>query len=167
MPEREGDVKQQVGVDSPVERERSPRVEVERIETEPQAFVKHEPIDTLPLVNPDASLDSNPSSGSITPSHSPTDEWSRAIPNPPRVIFLRQTPHAIHYASLPSSPRADRTYLLDLFNTHVTAPHGSLSRVYDAWARADPALFGKTKERNRVPRGVRVLRQDPWECLIS
>lgn len=152
----DGNVKHGVDGESLVE-----RVEVERIdESSSQAFIKHEPIDdTLHLITTDASLNNDPSHA--------TEEWSRAIPHPRRIIFLRQTPRVIHYASRPSFPAADRTYLLDLFNMHVTAPHGSLARVYDAWAGADPALFGKAMGKGRVPRGVRVLRQDPWECLIS
>ncbi|GHJ86460.1 hypothetical protein NliqN6_2862 [Naganishia liquefaciens] len=129
------------------------------VKQEPETPIKQEPTDPSPLVNPEPSFD--------TPPSLPTDEWSRAIPNPPRILFLRQTPSRIYYTSLPPHPATDRAYLVDLFNVHVTAEYGSLNGVYDAWAHGDPALFGKTRERGGVPTGVRVLRQDPWECLLS
>lgn len=101
----------------------------------------------------------------------PTTEWSRAIRDPPRVLLLRQTNSKIYYTSMPRTPcstaSADKEYLLDLFNMDITAPHGTLRDVYQAWAVQDPALFGKAWARREVPRGVRVLRQDPWECLLS
>lgn len=102
----------------------------------------------------------------------PTEEWSRAVRDPPRVLYLRQSPTKIYYTSITttstaSTVSADKAYLLDLFNSDITAPHGTLTDVYAAWAEQDPALFGKAWGRGEVPRGVRVLRQDPWECLIS
>lgn len=102
----------------------------------------------------------------------PTEEWSRAVRDPPRVLLLRQSPTKIYYSSIfttaaPSTTPVDREYLLDLFNIDITAPHGTLTDVYAAWATQDPALFGKACGKGEVPRGVRVLRQDPWECLIS
>ncbi|KAJ9101727.1 hypothetical protein QFC21_003066 [Naganishia friedmannii] len=115
----------------------------------------------------------------------PLEEWSRAIRNPPRVIFLRQTPTKIYYTSIvpPSTqpphpelptdsctignPETDRAFLVDLFNIELTARFGSLGEIYTRWAEQDPLLFGRAMKTRAVPQGVRVLRQDPWECLIE
>jgi hypothetical protein len=119
------------------------------------------------------------------PDTGPLEEWSRAIYDPPRVLFLRQTPTKIYYTSiLPPSvrppnpeltlnsctignPDIDRAYLADLFNIELTARFGSLKEIYARWAEQDPLLFGKAMKARAVPQGVRVLRQDPWECLIE
>ncbi|KAJ9116932.1 hypothetical protein QFC22_004590 [Naganishia vaughanmartiniae] len=121
------------------------------------------------------------------PDVEPLEEWSRAIYNPARVIFLRQTPTKIYYTSIlppptpldnpelgqPSDgstfrdPEIDRAYLVDFFNTKLTARFGSLKEVYARWAEQDALLFGRAVKARSVSLGVRVLRQDPWECLIE
>lgn len=52
------------------------------------------------------------------------------------------------------------------------APRGSrvplpLPEQYDRWAELDPLLYGKAYHKGLVPLGVRVCRQEGWECLIS
>ena len=38
-----------------------------------------------------------------------------------------------------------------------------LLELYDSWSTSDP-VFASLRERFQ---GIRMLRQDPWECLIS
>jgi hypothetical protein len=149
-------------------------VKVERVEDELRMTVKQETADPLQVVKPEPSFNVSTDAADTISNSYPTEEWFRAIPNPSRIILLRQTPTKIYYTSNPTSPSspitppdADRAYLLDLFNIDVTARHGSLADVYAIWAAADPLLFGKAWRAEGVPRGVRVLRQDPWECLLS
>lgn len=44
-------------------------------------------------------------------------------------------------------------------------PPRTLGDWYAAWTRADPLLFGRLHPA--PPRGIRVLRQDPWETLLA
>lgn len=101
-----------------------------------------------------------------------TEEFSRAVDNPPRVVCLRQSPTHIYYASIqavqetPQSLQTSdvtRIWLEDYFQL---ARYPDLSKLYSVWIDRDPVLFGKT-ELNAEAVGVRVLRQDPLECLIA
>jgi hypothetical protein len=38
---------------------------------------------------------------------------------------------------------------------------------YEHWKSLDPLLLGKALDNGWLPRGVRVVRQEGWECLIS
>jgi hypothetical protein len=38
---------------------------------------------------------------------------------------------------------------------------------YAHWKELDPLLFGKAYDRDELPKGVRVVRQEGWECLVS
>lgn len=106
----------------------------------------------------------------------PLEEWSRAITSPDRVILLRQSSRKIYYTStLPPAGstveatalrEADATFLADYFSLNAAAGI-TLPELYSAWAAIDPALFGKAYSQSRMPRGVRVLRQNVWECLIA
>jgi N-glycosylase/DNA lyase len=80
--------------------------------------------------------------------------------------------------------RADQRWLHDYFNLDRVP---DLPSLYVSWIRDDPDLFGRTlgqEESERVlglrngdrrgdvvehmtGRGIRVLEQDPWECLIA
>lgn len=42
-----------------------------------------------------------------------------------------------------------------------------LTEQYRHWKALDPLLFGKAFDRGELPEGVRVVRQEGWECLIS
>ncbi|EIW69462.1 hypothetical protein TREMEDRAFT_68703 [Tremella mesenterica DSM 1558] len=115
-----------------------------------QSFLWHKR--TLPAAGPDE----------------PLEEYSRAIRNPCRVIFLRQSIHRLHYVSLlpdgsTSKDEETRQWLEDYFQL-VNYP--DLSLLYKEWRDRDTELFGKI-EFDKKAIGVRVLRQDPWECLIS
>jgi hypothetical protein len=111
-----------------------------------------------------------------------TEEYSRIIPFPERVLFLRQTSSKLYYASLPSAPPGEpnstaSTNLEELDLNYLTrhfqlppsplSPALTLKEQYAHWARLDPLVFGKSWERGFTPRGVRVCRTDPWECLVS
>ncbi|KAL7423974.1 8-oxoguanine glycosylase ogg1 [Cryptotrichosporon argae] len=107
----------------------------------------------------------------------PTEEYSRAV-WPGRVVLLRQTRTHVHYTSVlpdaddtaepraaPVEPGEDaaRAWLDDYFQL---ARYPDLEGMYADWRARDPGLFGKTELDERAV-GVRVLRQDPWECLIA
>lgn len=91
---------------------------------------------------------------------------------PPRVVCLRQSPTHIYYTAVyppGSAPEPDRSnhftrqWLEDYFQL-VRYP--DLETLYLDWRRRDPELFGKVHVNDRAT-GVRVLRQDPWECLLA
>ncbi|WVO22025.1 uncharacterized protein IAS62_003345 [Cryptococcus decagattii] len=102
----------------------------------------------------------------------PFEEYSRAIHSPPRVVCLRQSPTHIYYTAVyPSGsvPEPDtsfhltRQWLEDYFQL---VKYPDLETMYLDWRRRDPELFGKVHVNDRAT-GVRVLRQDPWECLLA
>lgn len=114
----------------------------------------------------------------MEPTHSgdelpPVEEFSRALDGPSRVIFLRQSSTKLYYTSV--APDADRTredshahdlrYLEEYFQL---TRFPSLPDMYIDWRDRDPGLFGRL-DVTADPRaqGIRVLRQDVWECLIS
>lgn len=131
-----------------------------------------------------------PSPSSINPSSSskpvhdpetPTEEFSRAVHCPPRVICLRQTSSRIYYTTLhPDSALftydTARKETLDWIRDYFQLDrYPDLEGMYAEWKQRDPGLFGKLDldfkglgvgEGGRA-RGIRVLRQDPWECLIA
>ncbi|KAK6544014.1 8-oxoguanine glycosylase ogg1 [Orbilia ellipsospora] len=90
------------------------------------------------------------------------DEWSCGFPD--RIISLRQNPTHLHYrATYPSPPSPSskddtEDIVRDYFNLSV-----DLASLYEKWSTADPNFKKKAGEF----RGVRMLRQDPWECLIG
>jgi N-glycosylase/DNA lyase len=85
-----------------------------------------------------------------------------------RVICLRQTPNALFYRALYPKLQMTRpvgdcdtenlTWLRDYFQLNV-----DLVELYDDWSSRD-AVFSKLRNRFQ---GIRILRQDPWENLIS
>ena len=91
-----------------------------------------------------------------------------------RVICLRQTPDALLYravfpvaSSRPATGVSDQekvrdaetlAWLQDYFQLDV-----DLEKLYDTWEELDP-IFGKIRSRFA---GIRILRQDPWENLVS
>ncbi|KAF3905960.1 hypothetical protein ABW21_db0202501 [Orbilia brochopaga] len=87
-------------------------------------------------------------------------EWSCGFPD--RIISLRQSDTHLHYrATYPSAPPAKddtEAILKDYFNLSV-----DLAALYEKWSAADPNFRKKAGEF----RGVRMLRQDPWECLVG
>ncbi|KAH8081551.1 DNA glycosylase, partial [Filobasidium floriforme] len=100
----------------------------------------------------------------------PLEEYSRAIPNPDRVILLRQTKTKIWIVSvLPNSAaereERDKAWFADYFQAPLLPL--PLMDQYAHWKELDPLLFGKAYDRDELPKGVRVVRQEGWECLIS
>ncbi|OCF55669.1 N-glycosylase/DNA lyase [Kwoniella mangroviensis CBS 10435] len=102
----------------------------------------------------------------------PTEEFSRAVDNPPRVVCLRQSPSHLYYTGVyPNEHDAladlrrgiTKDWVNDYFQLKA---HPELEKMYDDWRARDPELFGKVEVNKRAV-GVRVLRQDPWECLIA
>ena len=86
-----------------------------------------------------------------------------------RVVCLRQSPDTLFYRAVfpdsPVSPELKTTrdaetllWLRDYFQLEV-----DLVMLYNEWSEKDP-VFAKLRGRFE---GIRVLRQDPWENLIS
>ncbi|KAL1409683.1 proteasome regulatory particle subunit [Vanrija albida] len=101
-----------------------------------------------------------------------TEEFSRAVDNPPRVVCLRQSPTCIHFTAIHPTAEAaaadrdsglTRQWLDDYFQLGA---YPDLVGLYDDWRGRDPAFFGKVDLGDRAV-GIRVLRQDPWECLLA
>ncbi|WVN85343.1 uncharacterized protein L203_100488 [Cryptococcus depauperatus CBS 7841] len=102
----------------------------------------------------------------------PTEEYSRAIDNPPRVVCLRQSAARIYYTAIypdTVSPNFDKDnsitnrWINDYFQLERFP---DLEALYLKWRNQDPYLFGRIELHDKST-GVRVLRQDPWECLIA
>ncbi|TCD66017.1 8-oxoguanine glycosylase ogg1 [Steccherinum ochraceum] len=86
-----------------------------------------------------------------------------------RVVCLRQTPDTLFYRAVYPSPSLDPkeeankdaetlSWIRDYFQLDV-----DLLDLYSQWSKLDP-VFHKLKDRFE---GIRVLRQDPFECLLS
>ncbi|KAI5786452.1 8-oxoguanine DNA glycosylase [Peziza echinospora] len=88
------------------------------------------------------------------------DEWSCALYG--RIISLKQDSTDLHYRAIypNSEPATDDTaeVLRDYFNLSV-----DLTKLYELWSERDPVFKKKAPKFT----GVRILRQDPWENLIS
>ncbi|KAI9508280.1 DNA glycosylase [Russula earlei] len=102
-----------------------------------------------------------------SPPSSPSHEYRLCLQD--RVVCLRQSPDTLFYRSVfPESPfppevaaARDAETLLwikDYFQLDV-----DLEKLYDEWSEKDP-VFAKLRWRFE---GIRMLRQDPWENLIS
>lgn len=97
----------------------------------------------------------------------PTHEYRFCLRD--RVVCLRQSPDTLFYRTvLPDSPCSlsktsqleseTLAWLNDYFQLDV-----DLVKLYDEWSERD-AVFARFRERFE---GIRMLRQDPWENLIS
>lgn len=98
---------------------------------------------------------------------SPTHEYRFCLPD--RLVCLRQSSDTLFYRSVfpetPSSPTQEAlkdaetlAWLRDYFQLDI-----DLVKLYDEWSLRDP-VFRKLRDRFS---GIRMLRQDPWENLIS
>ncbi|KAG0638646.1 DNA glycosylase [Tuber brumale] len=89
-------------------------------------------------------------------------EWTCALNG--RILTLRQDDSHLHYRAVfpvtTTAPRNDDTVELirDYFNLDI-----NLTKLYERWSAAD-AHFLKKAVRFA---GIRMLRQDPWENLVS
>ncbi|ORY72607.1 DNA glycosylase [Leucosporidium creatinivorum] len=91
-----------------------------------------------------------------------------------RTVVLRQDSQGIHYRSLypPIPPYA--AYAADL-KSDTTLPllksyfqlDTPLAPLYAEWAAKDAHFKKKVEAEGERLEGIRVLNQDPWECLIS
>ncbi|TFK55085.1 DNA glycosylase [Heliocybe sulcata] len=110
------------------------------------------------------------SSGPVPPSH-PTHEYRLCLRD--RVVCLRQSPDTLYYSTvLPTRDQhASSTifeeekvrketldWIRDYFQLDVDLLH-----LYNDWSQRDP-VFKSFRDRFE---GIRMLRQDPWENLIS
>lgn len=100
----------------------------------------------------------------------PTHEYRLCLRD--RVVCLRQTSDALYFRSVfPSTIQSaisssdqelkeaeTLAWIQDYFQLKV-----DLTALYDQWALRDPVFL---KIRDRFS-GIRILRQDPFECLIS
>lgn len=102
----------------------------------------------------------------------PTEEYSRAVDDPPRVVCLRQTTSSVFYTAVYRDPAAwasdqaidlTRRWIDDYFQL---TRYPNLEQLYENWRLRDAEFFAKVELDERAT-GVRVLRQDPWECLFA
>jgi N-glycosylase/DNA lyase len=120
-----------------------------------QSFRWHE----IPLQPSDAP---ESSSAPLTPLY----EYRLTVNN--RVICLRQTSDTLFYRALSANSSVTRLnvdhdeetfkWLRDYFQLDV-----DLVELYEEWSSRDP-VFCRIRDRFE---GIRILRQDPWENLIS
>lgn len=83
--------------------------------------------------------------------------------NPPRVVLLRQVDDVVEYSAIHQEASATEADLDSGLTKGWIEDYFQLQ--YDL-----PALYVEWKERDRLfthVDGVRVLRQDPWECLLA
>lgn len=85
-----------------------------------------------------------------------THEYRFALSD--RVVSLRQTPDTLLWRSQPEH-ESTIVWLRDYFQLDV-----DLESLYTTWAARDPVFDTLVKDRFK---GLRMLRQDPWENLIS
>ncbi|OJJ41792.1 hypothetical protein ASPWEDRAFT_147749 [Aspergillus wentii DTO 134E9] len=90
-----------------------------------------------------------------------SDEWRCVLHG--RLLSLRQDPeylyYRLHHASKPSA--IDDT-LLNLIK-HYFNLSSNLTDLYSQWSANDPNFKKKASQFT----GIRILRQDPWEALVS
>lgn len=90
--------------------------------------------------------------------------YSRAVDNPPRVVLLRQTDTDVEYTAIHAVHAATEadldTGLTKLWIEDYFQLEHDLDALYTEWKSRDPLFDAHVH-------GVRVLRQDPWECLIA
>ncbi|GAA5951726.1 hypothetical protein JCM3765_003096 [Sporobolomyces pararoseus] len=103
------------------------------------------------------------------------DEWSFGWGD--RTVVLRQDERGVHYRSLYPVKSPHSAYLADLAND-TTRPllvdyfqlSTPLAPLYNQWSRADSQFARKIQvddQHDRKLRGIRVLKQDEWETLVS
>ena len=97
----------------------------------------------------------------------PSQEYRLCLQD--RVVCIRQSLDTLFYRAIfPDSPASHEVetardaetllWLRDYFQLDV-----DLIKLYDEWSEKDP-VFSKLRGRFE---GIRMLRQDPWENLIS
>jgi N-glycosylase/DNA lyase len=124
---------------------------------------------SIPLVPANLTLANTLPVGQSFLWHRHDQTYSRAVDNPPRVVFLRQNATHLEFAAVhPESAATDADYDTGLtkrwIHDYFQLQH-NLPQLYAEWRLRDPELFGRTDLVDAI--GVRVLRQDPWETLIA
>jgi len=81
-----------------------------------------------------------------------------------RILTLRQDSTHLHYRSIcpTTTPPSDDDDTLALLRDYFNLSH-SLSALYAHWSSVDPNFQTKSTQLT----GVRILRQDPWENVVS
>lgn len=118
---------------------------------------------------PSTSTKDSSSNLNLDTTGTPTYEYRFCLKD--RVLCLRQSPEMLFYKSLrPKSHMLETetheggedlenlAFIRDYFQLDV-----DLVNLYDSWSSCDPVFNGL---RGRFV-GIRMLRQDPWECLMS
>lgn len=108
-------------------------------------------------------------SSNLDTTGTPTYEYRLCLKD--RVLCLRQSPEMLFYKSLwpkchmletetheGGEDLENLAFIRDYFQLDV-----DLVKLYDSWSSCDPVFNGF---RGRFF-GIRMLRQDPWECLMS
>ncbi|KAK6501808.1 8-oxoguanine glycosylase ogg1 [Arthrobotrys musiformis] len=99
------------------------------------------------------------------------DEWSCGFSD--RIISLRQSSTHLHYrATFPPLPKSqkpkpqeeekEQKETLEIVKNYLNLSV-DLASLYEKWSQKDPNFKRKAGEFG----GVRMLRQEPWECLIG
>ncbi|KAG5730920.1 N-glycosylase/DNA lyase [Termitomyces sp. T112] len=102
-----------------------------------------------------------------TVSHADDTEYRLCLRD--RVVCLRQSPTTLFYRSVYPDPQPSLTqaalrdaetlvWLQDYFQLDI-----DLAALYNEWSVRDP-VFARMQSRFQ---GIRILRQDPWENLVS
>lgn len=103
-----------------------------------------------------------------------SEEYSRAVRTAEAswVVCLRQSSTDLFFTAVHPTPEATssdkelgltRRWLEDYFQIQQ---YPALPALYEDWRTRDPVFFSKIELDQRTV-GVRVLRQDPWECLVA
>lgn len=88
-----------------------------------------------------------------------TNEFSLALVD--RTIILKQChPNFLEYSSIPLNLDNDLIFIKDYFQLDI-----DLDNLYKDWSIRDNH-FNLINTSNKF-NGILILRQDPWECLIS
>ncbi|CAO1619330.1 unnamed protein product [Sympodiomycopsis kandeliae] len=119
-------------------------------------------------VKEDLSLSMDPSAALVTSSHTHTHTTEYSICLSDRVVLLRQDEqrgYLYHKTMLPDDLliNADTILETELWIHDYLNLSVNLDTLYQEWTTRDP-IFTKFGKRFT---GIRMLRQDPWECLIS
>lgn len=99
------------------------------------------------------------------------DVWTFTIKD--RIVLLRQNDDAVEYSHVPHHKKSEdgdirsqgetRSFLQDYFNLDIT-----LGDLYEHWSKKD-GNFKRVLKSSPFQefKGIRILRQDPWETLVS
>lgn len=100
----------------------------------------------------------------------PTHEYRFCLKD--RVVCLQQSPDSLFYRSIFKNTHETASSSTDVENKEAETVafirdyfqlDTDLLALYDEWSASDP-VFRSLRGRFS---GIRMLRQDPWECLIS